>query len=68
MVTRTLSNRKRPPTNGSHNKANGTTSYKTKQDWPLDLGETYQRGRGPYTLHNATTLLVEPVANTFIFV
>jgi len=65
MVTRTLSSRKRPPTNGLHNQANGTKNFKTKQDWPLDLGEAYQRDRGPYTLHNAITLLAEEPLELF---
>ncbi len=68
MVTETtLSTKKRPGTNGSHNHANGngTTSYKTRENWPLDFAAAYRRERGPYTIRNAITLLSEEPLELF---
>lgn len=51
MVTRTLNPKTR--------RRSGTNGYQTNPHWPVDFAAAYERDRGPYTLHNAITLLAE---------
>src|SRR4051794_17742133 len=65
MVTQTLPPKKRQSKHGSKSQVSGATHYRTRQDWPNGLGAAYQRGRGPYTIYNATTLVGEEPLELF---
>ena len=66
MVTETLVTKTRQAKNGSKTLADEIDGYRpTRDNWPRDYAEAYQRDPGPYTTYNACTIIAEEPLELF---